>query len=103
MTTWVLRSAGVAEDDPEALVLRMTPGQWKTLGRSRSADFTLVTAMLSRVHCRFRATEDGLEVEDLDSTNGTWVNGERVTSAVLKEGDHVRAGDAEFVVSRGED
>jgi pSer/pThr/pTyr-binding forkhead associated (FHA) protein len=81
---------------------RLTPGSVKTLGRATRADFVVDVALVSRFHCRFTVTPDGvLELEDLDSTNGTFVNDERVRRLVLKPGDRVRAGRIELVVSRG--
>jgi len=41
-----------------------------------------------------------LEVVDLESTNGTFVNGERVAQAILKNGDRLGVGKVEFLVSR---
>ena len=81
---------------------RLTPGSVKTLGRATRADFVVDVALVSRFHCRFTATPDGvLEVEDLDSTNGTFVNEERIKRLALKAGDRVRAGRVELVVARG--
>jgi pSer/pThr/pTyr-binding forkhead associated (FHA) protein len=51
------------------------------------------------VHCRFTLDEAGLGVEDLGSTNGTWVNGRRIRRAPLLEGDKITIGRAEFAVS----
>ncbi len=56
--------------------------------------------MVSRVHCRLTAGAADLEVVDLDSTNGTFVNGARVDRALLKSGDRLGVGKVEFVVSR---
>jgi pSer/pThr/pTyr-binding forkhead associated (FHA) protein len=81
---------------------RLTPGAVKTLGRATRADFVVDVALVSRFHCRFTVTPDGvLELEDLDSTNGTFVNDERVKRLALKSGDRVRAGRVVLVVSRG--
>jgi pSer/pThr/pTyr-binding forkhead associated (FHA) protein len=81
---------------------RLTPGSVKTLGRATRADFVVDVALVSRFHCRFTATPAGiLELEDLDSTNGTFVNEERIKRLALKPGDRVRAGRVELVVSRG--
>jgi pSer/pThr/pTyr-binding forkhead associated (FHA) protein len=57
--------------------------------------------MVSRLHCRLTAGAATLEVVDLESTNGTFVNGQRVTEASLKEGDRLGVGRVEFVVTRG--
>ena len=62
---------------------RLAPGAVKTVGRAPRADFILDVALVSRLHCRLSAEEDGLEVVDLSSTNGTFVNDKRIERAVL--------------------
>lgn len=56
--------------------------------------------MVSRLHCRLTAGATELEVEDLESTNGTYVNGARVSRAVMRSGDRLTVGDVELVVER---
>jgi pSer/pThr/pTyr-binding forkhead associated (FHA) protein len=83
------------------LTFRLTPGSVKTLGRATRADFIVEAALVSRFHCRFTVSNDGaLQVEDLESTNGTFVNDERISRLALKPGDLVRAGRVELVVER---
>ena len=94
---WVLREAGDAETDH--LTFRILPGGMKTIGRAPNADFMVDRALVSRLHCRLILTDDRLEVEDLDSTNGTFVNGQRVQRKVLASGDTLRVGRAELTVS----
>lgn len=87
---WILRSAVDAEP---ALTFRVPAGAVKTVGRAVRSDFILDAAMVSRIHCRLTVGDDGqLVVEDLESTNGTFVNDERVTRAVLATGDRLRVG-----------
>ena len=82
------------------LAFRMLPGTFKTMGRATRADFVVDTPLASRVHCRFSVSEaDELEVEDLGSTNGTLVNGQKVEKAVLHDGDTVTVGRVQFVAS----
>lgn len=96
MTSWILESAG---DKP--FVLRMMPGSVKTLGRTARADLIVDAALVSRVHCRLTADRsDQLVVEDLDSTNGILVNGEKTARAVLRAGDTLTVGRVEFAVRR---
>lgn len=95
---WVLRT--VSEDIPEK-TFRMLPGSVRTLGRATGADFIVDAALVSRVHCRFTATRDGeLEVRDLESTNGTFVNGQRTEVARLTPGDKVQVGRLEVIALR---
>ena len=95
---WILKTAEGA--DP-SFTFRITPGSIKTIGRTTGAEFIVDAAMISRLHCQLTAGATELEVLDLDSTNGTHVNGERVTRAVLKAGDRLGVGRVEFVISRG--
>jgi pSer/pThr/pTyr-binding forkhead associated (FHA) protein len=95
---WVLRT--ITEGIPEK-TFRLLPGSVRTLGRATGADFIVDAALVSRVHCRFTATADGeLEVRDLESRNGTFVNGQRTEVARLTSGDKVQIGRVEVVALR---
>ena len=94
---WILKTA---DDTPEPVTFRILPGNIKTIGRSTGAQFIVDAALVSRVHCRLSAGATELQVDDLDSTNGTFVNGERVTYYKLKEGDRLGVGKVELVVTR---
>jgi hypothetical protein len=67
-----------------------------TLGRDDSADVILDDPGISRQHTEIRVTSDGphlvTSIRDLGSTNGTFVNGERVTSQRLADGDRINVG-----------
>jgi pSer/pThr/pTyr-binding forkhead associated (FHA) protein len=96
---WILRTAGAAAGDD--LTFRVGPGGIKTLGRAVRADFVLDAPLVSRVHCRFTASDAGeFEVEDLGSTNGTFVNDDRVKRCGLKAGDRVKVGRVVFAVEQ---
>ena len=95
---WILRT--VTEDLPEK-TFRILPGNIRTIGRATGADFIVDAALISRVHCRLTALADGgLEVRDLESTNGTFVNGERIETARLAPGDRLQVGRVELVALR---
>jgi pSer/pThr/pTyr-binding forkhead associated (FHA) protein len=79
---------------------RLRAGTIKTVGRAPRADFIVDAALVSRVHCQLTATDDRLEVVDLKSTNGTFVNGKRVKKAHLSAGDRLRVGRMELKVER---
>jgi len=72
----------------------------KTIGRAPNADFIVDATLVSRLHCRLSDGATELQVEDLESTNGTFVNGERVERAALKSGDRLGVGEVEFLISR---
>ena len=65
--------------------------------------FFLGDVTVSRHHARFTAGEGALEVEDLGSTNGTYVNLERADNAMLEPGDEVIIGKFHLIVVRGDD
>jgi pSer/pThr/pTyr-binding forkhead associated (FHA) protein len=92
---WILEST-----DPETpLLFRLMPGSLKTMGRAPRADFVVDAALVSRLHCRFTLDDlDRLRVEDLGSTNGTWVNGAKIADAPLLQGDRIKVGRVEFAV-----
>jgi pSer/pThr/pTyr-binding forkhead associated (FHA) protein len=94
---WLLRTDEGAE---LPLSFRILPGNIKTVGRATRADFIVDAPLVSRLHCRVSAGAAELEVTDLDSTNGTFVNGQRVDRAVVREGDRLGIGRVELIVSR---
>jgi serine/threonine protein kinase len=65
-----------------------------TIGRSDQCDLSISAGDLSAQHCRLEEIGDDWLLRDLGSRNGTRVNGERVTEAVLKPGDRVTLGSA---------
>jgi pSer/pThr/pTyr-binding forkhead associated (FHA) protein len=60
------------------------------VGRSNDCDITLAAAHLSRRHAKLMVKEGLLYVKDLGSSNGTYLNGKRVTEARVKRGDDLR-------------
>ena len=98
---WMIRTL---DDTAPEKVFRIVPGGTRTVGRAPGADFIVDAALVSRVHCRLTSLPDGgLEVKDLDSTNGTFVNGARVDSARLSHGDRLQVGRLELMVENGAD
>ena len=93
---WILRG----QPEAESLTFRIRSGAIKTVGRAPRADFIVDAALVSRLHCRLTATNDSLEVEDLKSTNGTFVNDERIERATLANGDRLRVGRFELQVEQ---
>lgn len=95
---WILRT--ITEGEPEQ-TFRILPGGVRTVGRATGADFIVDAPLVSRVHCRITAIPDGgLEVRDLDSTNGTFINGERIQTGRLSSGDRLGVGRVELVALR---
>ena len=73
------------------------------LGRAPDADIVVDDDRVSRHHCRLIRTGDGIEVEDLGSSNGTVVNGAVVKRARLLDGDELRVGNHIFSVMGAKD
>jgi len=67
-------------------------GQQAVVGRSSELDMVLVEEMVSRRHATITFRDGIITIEDLGSTNGTFVNGEKVTKTVLREGDRILIG-----------
>ena len=98
---WILRT--VNDGEPEK-TFRILSGGIRTIGRATGADFIVDAPLVSRVHCRLTALPDGeLEVRDLNSTNGTFVNGERIENVLLASGDRLQVGRVELVAVRDVD
>jgi pSer/pThr/pTyr-binding forkhead associated (FHA) protein len=96
---WLLHA--LDSNDDRTVTFRLTAGASKTMGRARHADFCVDAPLVSRLHCRVSVAEDGVVcVTDLDSTNGTWVDGERIAEGTLAEGHILRVGRVEFVLER---
>lgn len=69
-----------------------------SLGRSRDADLTLRHALISRKHCEIAESNGQVIVRDLGSLNGTFLGGERISEAPLKDGDELMVGSVTFRV-----
>jgi pSer/pThr/pTyr-binding forkhead associated (FHA) protein len=94
---WTLQSA--ADPDGDSLTFRLPAGAIKTIGRAPRADFVVDAPLVSRLHCRLTASDEGVDVVDLDSTNGTYINDQRVQKGSLKNGDQLRVGRVEFSIA----
>jgi ribosome-associated protein YbcJ (S4-like RNA binding protein) len=70
----------------------LLPGKETVIGRSGDLDMVLAEDMVSRRHARIVFQGDQIVIEDMASTNGTFVNGEKTKRAQLREGDRVLIG-----------
>lgn len=95
----VLRAVIAIESGPRAgarWLLR--PGDVLIFGRSEQADVAFADdRQLSSQHFRLSATVSACIIEDLKSTNGTWVNEQRISKQALDDGDQIRGGGTLFV------
>ena len=72
------------------------------IGRSPETDFPITHPTISSLHCEVVLMEEGLVIRDLESTNGTFVDGRPVREAKLSSGQMVRLGDVELFVENTE-
>src|SRR5262245_64944335 len=73
------------------------PDSGLTIGRDAANDLHPGDVSLSRRHCAFTVEEGRVTVADLDSMNGTFVNGVPVKKRVLQHGDHMKIGESVFL------
>lgn len=59
------------------------------VGRTAECDISIDAPGLSRMHARLRPSRDGLEIEDLRSTNGSFLNGKRIAAGTARPGDEI--------------
>jgi predicted component of type VI protein secretion system len=77
----------------------ITPGQTLRIGRNPKADHSFPDdRLMSSLHFAIDYGEKGCRILDLQSSNGTFLNGARVKEAALANGDEIRAGNTVFVV-----
>jgi len=70
----------------------LIPGRTYVVGRGATSDIALYDPTISRRHAEVSVEDDGVTVTDLDSSNGTFLRGERVGRAVLRPGDSITFG-----------
>ncbi|HEY6279335.1 MAG TPA: cytochrome P450 [Streptosporangiaceae bacterium] len=80
----------------EPSVVRPLPAAVLTIGRAEDNDIVVPDPAVSRHHAELRNVAGGYHIVDLDSNNGTFVNGQRVTAAALSDGDVVVIGTSTF-------
>src|ERR671922_3097657 len=64
-----------------------------TLGRATTNDIVLPQGRVSRNHAKVQCTEDGIILTDLNSANGVWVNGQKITETKIQPGDTINISD----------
>jgi len=70
----------------------LVKGREIVIGRSSELDMVLIEDMVSRRHASIGVAGDEISIADVGSTNGTFVNGEKIKKARLKEGDRILIG-----------
>ncbi|MCG6117699.1 MAG: FHA domain-containing protein [Aquimonas sp.] len=70
----------------------------QVIGRHHECDIAIASEEISRRHAQVKPSTDGLMVEDLGSSNGTYINGQRVQSGLLRNGDELRLDAIRFML-----
>jgi pSer/pThr/pTyr-binding forkhead associated (FHA) protein len=94
----VIRHAFLVPETPEAVPHDIPLGEF-TIGRSAACNIVSDSPDVSKLHARITRSAEKLNVRDLDSANGTWVNGARVSDAMLADGDLLAFGDESYRLS----
>lgn len=68
------------------------------IGRQPDCDIPVPSEEVSRNHARLKITPDGVRVEDMGSANGTYINGKRIESGLLKPGEELRLDTVRFLL-----
>jgi len=92
MARLLIKTAGL---DREQIELKIGSN---LIGRSPETDFPLVHPTISTLHCEMVLSEAGVVLRDLESTNGTFDDGQKIRETVLLPGHTVRLGDVELFV-----
>ena len=95
MAKLVLLSEGLTGRSYELKVDRTT------IGRVDDNAFPIIEASVSSHHCELLLRGGDVIVKDLNSTNGTFINGEKITEAALKPGQILRLGQVEMRLESG--
>jgi transcriptional regulator with PAS, ATPase and Fis domain len=68
-----------------------------TIGRAKTSDLPLNDTFVSQEHCRIEKRSTGFFIQDLGSTNGTFVNGLRISEVKLLNGSQIQVGQSDFI------
>jgi pSer/pThr/pTyr-binding forkhead associated (FHA) protein len=74
------------------------PSNITIIGRRHDCDLCIPLTPVSRRHCQLSQNKEALKIRDLDSRNGTLLNGKRVNEQTLKAGDYITIGPLTFIL-----
>ena len=75
----------------------LLPSSVTVIGRRSDCDLYIPLMPISRRHCQLSHNEGVLKIRDLGSRNGTYLNGKRISEAVIQAGDYIKVGPLMFV------
>ena len=74
------------------------PSTVTVIGRREDCDLCIPLMIVSRKHCQLNIEEDKLNVRDLGSRNGTFINGRQIEASAVSPGDRIKIGPVSFAV-----
>ena len=81
---------------PDTWEIQLNEGA-NRLGRGEAADFRIGDPSVSGSHCQILVNNGGVSIQDLGSTNGTFINGARIQEQKLENGQTIRLGNVEMI------
>ena len=91
----------VGTDGAQSFELREGPSL--VVGRAPNSDIPVLDPTISRRHAEIECSDAGYAIRDLGSSNGTYVNGERVSQRAIAPGDVLTFGKVSFKVTEAPD
>jgi RNA polymerase sigma factor (TIGR02999 family) len=91
----------IVQRDADGEQCVLNSGDTLCIGRSEEADLVCVDPTMSGVHCEIHVVDGEARIRDLESRNGVFVNGKRITEAMLHDGDPMLVGRTSFSISIG--
>jgi pSer/pThr/pTyr-binding forkhead associated (FHA) protein len=84
--------------DESTVEAELPTGQAVTVGRGKGSDISIPDVAISHAHFRIAVNGRNGWIEDLDSRNGTYVNGSRISDATVSPGDLIQAGNCRILL-----
>ena len=74
------------------------PSDATIIGRRHDCDLCIPLMVVSKRHCQLNQNKEAVKIRDLDSRNGTFLNGKRIDETMVKAGDYIRIGPLTFLL-----
>jgi len=74
------------------------PSDNTIIGRRHDCDLCIPLMIVSKRHCELNLNKEAVKIRDLDSRNGTFLNGKRINETTVKAGDYIKIGPLTFLL-----
>ncbi len=74
------------------------PNDNTIIGRRHDCDLCIPLMVVSKRHCQLNLNKEAVKIRDLDSRNGTFLNGKRINETTVKAGDYIKIGPLTFLL-----